>query len=297
MDIKLVRSQMFGSMHKLLSALLLTLFSFGCQNFVPTKNSTEAEAFSSINELPDYYTYLDKVVQLQQQYESSQTEALVFPVQFHVIRPLLDAPLKDENFSPAINYLNRTFESTNIRFEQEYGINYLYSNLNLDTFYHNGNIEKQFTYSTYNLSVINIYIVNSADDVLGFTHYPQVNDQKLFISQDHLLEPSLIHEMGHYFGLLHTFEVDQNTQSIVNCNSGGDKICDTSPDIAGASFSTSDCTLFGNYLDKAGNSFKPDLSNYMSYYDVCRKTFSEEQRKRMYFIAKKIKLPQLRTKA
>jgi hypothetical protein len=102
--------------------------------------------------------------------------------------------------------------------------------------------------------------------------------------------------MGHYFGLLHTFDGEQSSIESNNCSTNGDRICDTAPDIAGVSFILSDCTLYGNYFDQNGESYKPSLLNYMSYYDKCRNSFSQEQQKRMYFIAKKIKLPQLTTK-
>jgi hypothetical protein len=103
--------------------------------------------------------------------------------------------------------------------------------------------------------------------------------------------------MSHYFGFLHTFEGLQNANEIHHCRTNGDKICNTAPDMAGASFTMSDCTFFGNYFDQNGNAFNPNLLSFMSYYDLCRSSFSLEQQKRMYFIAKIIKLPQLTTKA
>jgi hypothetical protein len=98
--------------------------------------------FSQMNELADYYTYLDKVIELQEKYPINQTETITIPIKFHVIRPLLNAFLTEDNFDKTIEYLNKYFKSTNIQFKQESRIDYLYSKASLDVFYSNTKLRR-----------------------------------------------------------------------------------------------------------------------------------------------------------
>jgi len=95
---------------------------------------------------------------------------------------------------------------------------------------------------------------------------------------------SLVHEFGHYFGLLHTFE---NTYFVYenDANFEGDCIEDTPTDLYDISFGDN-CESFGDYKDFVGNYFCPNMKNYMSYYGTCRTEFSEMQIKRMNLMAK-----------
>ena len=84
----------------------------------------------------------------------------------------------------------------------------------------------------------------------------------------------LAHEMGHFWGLYHTFEEQQFGKGDFteeNCSLLGDKICDTPPD-PGPFFEVYinyvDCELF-NLKNDAGFEYKPDITNYMSYYKPC----------------------------
>ena len=81
---------------------------------------------------------------------------------------------------------------------------------------------------------------------------------------------TLTHEVGHYLGLFHTFDNGCGTS---NCNSTGDRICDTNPQQSpnyecpgsASSCSTSD-----------------PIANYMNYTDdACMNQFTEGQSRRM----------------
>ena len=82
------------------------------------------------------------------------------------------------------------------------------------------------------------------------------------------------HEMGHFWGLYHTFEEMQfgkDDFKIENCNLMGDRICDTPPDPGSifevyANYST--CEL-SNLKNEDGFEYKPLMENYMSYYKPC----------------------------
>ncbi len=81
---------------------------------------------------------------------------------------------------------------------------------------------------------------------------------------------TLTHELGHYFGLLHTF--DGGCGTVSGCYTTGDLICDTNREQT-ATFGCSD----GNTCSS------PDpIHNYMDYTDdTCMNNFTVEQNRRM----------------
>lgn len=85
---------------------------------------------------------------------------------------------------------------------------------------------------------------------------------------------SLVHEMGHYFGLLHTF-VGSGEENVdgSNCVTAGDGICDTPADpyihhlaTSGVVKYQAGCTFIYSGLDANGQFYQPDMGNIMSYY-------------------------------
>ncbi len=79
----------------------------------------------------------------------------------------------------------------------------------------------------------------------------------------------LTHEVGHYFGLFHTFEGGCETSS---CHVSGDLICDTPSHY----LPTDGCQ------GSAECGFDPPVSNFMNYSDsACMSTFSPDQVRRM----------------
>lgn len=90
-----------------------------------------------------------------------------------------------------------------------------------------------------NMSYINVYIAHMFDTPLnGLVGFSSVNEY-LTIKQDRFLidlsifdQKTFAHEMGHYFGLLHTHaEVRENNPCSPNddCGTQGDLVCDTPP--------------------------------------------------------------------
>jgi hypothetical protein len=138
---------------------------------------------------------------------------------------------------------------------------------------------------TYNSKDINFYIVENDGNIYnGFSTYPSSYINRIFIHIDYLNDGTIEHEMGHFFGLLHTF--DRTTKfNEFNSEEEGDMIVDTKPDIKGLEF-TSECKLSENVKDSKGVMFDVDLSNYMSYYGRCRNSFTYGQIKLMNKTAK-----------
>ncbi|MDP3929242.1 MAG: zinc-dependent metalloprotease [Bacteroidota bacterium] len=97
------------------------------------------------------------------------------------------------------------------------------------------------------------------------------------------LATTFAHELGHFFGLPHTFygweggQTPSNIEKIdgSNCRTAGDGFCDTKADYVSQRWN---CPLFWNLIDPNGVVFKPDSSLYMNYAsDNCHSRFSQEQ--------------------
>ena len=97
---------------------------------------------------------------------------------------------------------------------------------------------------------------------------------------------TIAHELGHYFGLLHTFE--GNGIELVdgsNCETEGDQICDTPADPYRPfepmnQYVDADCRFINTRRDANMQFYRPDVGNIMSYYP-CKCGFTYEQYLRM----------------
>jgi hypothetical protein len=92
----------------------------------------------------------------------------------------------------------------------------------------------------------------------------------IFIKKSCATGKALTHELGHYFGLFHTFEQSTNGVELANgtnCATTGDLICDTKADPSGSG--TTDpvnCDLTPAVTDNNGDYYTPNACNIMSYY-------------------------------
>lgn len=84
------------------------------------------------------------------------------------------------------------------------------------------------------------------------------------------LNRTVTHEVGHYLGLYHTFHLTNSCGPEVNCNTQGDRVCDTPPTILSANCNSPACS--GTQM----------VENYMDYTpQSCMNAFTEGQRTRM----------------
>jgi len=148
-------------------------------------------------------------------------------------------------------------------------------------------------------NAMNIWIVDNANPT-GFEGYVAgyyTNSKDWLVIQKDEIKSftfTLPHEVGHFFGLMHTFygwetdpwqatkhgnpapamspgEIRTENQDGSNCEFAGDYICDTPPDYGFGSYWT-DCNYTGGAKDPMGTTVNPDESNFMSYFDACERS-------------------------
>lgn len=139
---------------------------------------------------------------------------------------------------------------------------------------------------------INIWIVQEiGDGVAGYAYLPSSHGQDYdgivckaeWIGQNRVGTNVLMHEMGHYLGLYHTFEGGCTND---DCLEDGDRVCDTPPDQSTAPVP---CSVGANTCDSDTDSGftedQPDMiNNYMDYGDWnCYNAFTQGQKDRMHY--------------
>jgi hypothetical protein len=159
------------------------------------------------------------------------------------------------------------------------------------------NEEPQLLLTAYKKNVINLYCVDQIENgaVNGYARSPGTTDVLVIRNRD-LNSMVFAHEMGHFFGLLHTHS-DRDCQACTNelvngfnCTRTGDLICDTpaDPNLAGnrviGELVDDKCAYVGALTDVNGERYKPDPRNIMSYSRInCLSQFSNGQFTRMEF--------------
>jgi PKD repeat protein len=137
-------------------------------------------------------------------------------------------------------------------------------------------------------SYVNIWVVNEIENndggsgVQGYAYFPFNNPvdgivvlHNAFGTVGNLksytnMNRTLTHEMGHFFGLYHTFHETTSCSSETNCTTAGDRVCDTPPTILNASCSAPAC------------SGTQQVANYLDYTSqTCQDMFTEGQKTRM----------------
>jgi len=200
-----------------------------------------------------------------------------------------DTGVKISDIEKAIKKMNVNFEPICVSFDIckfDTIDNFLYDNLSdLDW----TEMKTQFNEDRR----INMYFVSATaeEGVCGFAQLNGINtydDGGIVILKEQCLTPNVVtHEMGHYFNLLHTFE--ENGVELVNgsnCNTQGDKVCDTPADPFDPSDTMTEwvdenCVFIdATHLDANGEYYRPDVGNIMSYYD-CKCGFTHGQYLRM----------------
>lgn len=165
-----------------------------------------------------------------------------------------------------------------------------YSTMGIEASAGNGAVEETVkALSTWpRASYVNIWVVSEIENndggagIQGYAYFPIANPidgivilYNAFGTTGNLksytnMNRTITHEMGHYLGLYHTFNATSSCAAEADCNTGGDRVCDTPVTIQAASCSSPAC------------SGTQQVENYMDYTpQTCQNMFSEGQKLRM----------------
>lgn len=196
--------------------------------------------------------------------------------------------IKEIVIQRAIDNLNKSFKATNFVFylaRTEIIISTLKLEELSDNLYEKYNA---FSDKYDDKDLLSIYIFDHKDDFCvvspttvscgrtgGFSYILSDRTSNIVMSRFDITDIKVVsHEMGHFWGLYHTFEetaFGKDDFSKDKCKVLGDRICDTPPD-PGPIFE-----VYINYVaceyqylkNDAGIPYKPQVENYMSYYKPC----------------------------
>jgi PKD repeat protein len=139
-----------------------------------------------------------------------------------------------------------------------------------------------------NLRYINIYVVksiNGSSGILGYSSFPggPANEDGIVIRHDYFgkigtaassLGRTTTHEIGHWFGLYHTF----NGGCGIDTCADGDLVCDTPP-AANPNFGCPTINSCSNDIPNVND----QIQNYLDYSDDnCKNMFTNGQKQRMH---------------
>lgn len=214
---------------------------------------------------------------------TKRTEKLAFPVVLHIVRK--SNGTTDYNIQQLLNNIPFGFATIN-KYSRPLNIRFYLAKVNYidsDALYEKNATRVDYVPHLNPLST-NFFIINKGGN-FSSTPNSQSTPNAIFFSKSTFGSPSrkvhstLPHEIGHYFGLMHTHASTDhgNTYPLAenvsrhgensNCSETGDYLCSTPADPHNSS----------HEMDKHGKLYNPDKTNFMSYYGDERSSFTQEQ--------------------
>ncbi|WP_143143955.1 GEVED domain-containing protein [Cytophaga hutchinsonii] len=217
---------------------------------------------------------------------------LYIPLTIHFVRHTNGSYSKNNSLEPlyhSLLSLNRVFSNAHIQFYINGNIDYI----NNDDYLYpvrDGAKHIELLANYKNPNTANIWILDGWSGSPGIAGLGGPSGVELA----DLSERTVIHEFGHFFTLIHTFDFAKGVEKVKrvggNCATAGDEICDTeadpsdlkAPQLIGEVLSHERCVVTSNTRDLNNDPYTPPFDNFMSYYDnKCGFKFTPQQYERM----------------
>lgn len=222
---------------------------------------------------------------LQKHYANVQTMRTLLPhdtclnrelsLVFHIVLDSSGLPgVSTANIDASVAMLNQVWKPICIKFLRcslNYVPDYNYNQWN-DVIHEGPFFGNYFVDNT-----LDIVLVDNILSPAGANGYASAMGY-IVMKKSAILGTTAIHEMGHVFGLGHTFEPPGELVARTNCYTSGDGFCDTEADpFPSGNVSGAHCNFQPGPKDSNNDYFTPPLDNYMTYFSPCRCRFTQEQ--------------------
>lgn len=194
---------------------------------------------------------------------------------FHIV---LDSSMQTgvvpADMDSCISHLNAKWKPICITFKK-CSVNYVpdYNYNQWQDKYH----EPRFSTNYYVDNTIDIVLVENIVLPAGAAGYADIMGHIVMLKSV-LLGTTPIHEMGHLFGLPHTFEAGNELVRRNGCYTSGDAFCDTEADpYPNGKVTGAHCDFKPGPKDAGNDYYTPPLDNFMTYFKPCRCRFTQEQ--------------------
>lgn len=257
-----------------------------CKNYLTSQVKEEKEILNLLRD----FTH-------QHAYDVEDLEVAVFPIRFVLMNtPGYKNKIKSDKIEEALEVLNDGFKTAKISFELS-TINLVETDYYIEDFNAQSDLYRAFSLGDEkrNPDMLNVYImmndpksckiegnVKRCSRVDGLSDIGREGPNNIVVSEFSITnKKTLIHEMGHFFGLRHTFDKSNGKEKAdgSNCEIAGDMLCSTPADPDEMFFvNFGSCEMVGN-SDLTGE-YKPIINNYMNYYYPCHMmdfTFTDQQ--------------------
>jgi len=255
--------------------------------------TTQADIDNIKAMLPQFKKYEQEFLNLKK--SNSNPIMTSIPVKAHIVRRTNGSDgLAESDLNDAITHMNTFYATAGMEFFLCDGINYIDN----DAYYifdnsNNSGAEANLTGANNVNGLINIYFVSSittssGGGAAGYAYYPGGPDVIMMTNSATTNQSTLIHEVGHFFNLIHTHGPSNSTLTTElvdgsNCDTDGDLICDTPADPNLSGLVDANCSYNGFQKDANNAFFTPDTSNILSYSRwSCRNTLTTQQYARIY---------------
>ena len=263
--------------------ILLPTFLYGQQDLLNCKTPEPDKAY--YESVKQQYRNLNRT---RQAVRSPVEVALSIKV---LRKPSTPQKVNDGTIREWVNHMNEVFRPSMISF---FLLNDSPVYIDSEKYYNFNTGDEEELTAQYDVdNAINMYFVESFKEPIGgYAYFPDESRQsnRIFVAYqypDDAQNKIIPHELGHYFGLFHTFqgngtrneEVVSRDPEKANCDYSGDLICDTQADPYGKLIIIGrlNCSYPYEFYDNNNEQYTPPVDNLMSYYRNCGNLFTPGQ--------------------